>query len=96
MARSVAPTAAQRRALAELKAGPKGREAHLGAILVPRPVSLDEWEEIARPQQAALMQASADDHERAEAAPADVVQFGQLGSTAVQAKEMPTWIKSRG
>lgn len=93
MARSVAPTAAQRRALAELKAGPsKGREAHLGAILMPKPISLDDWEALAIPAQAALMQASAEDHERAEAAPAPTPPGGSLLSTTTHAKT--TWTRS--
>ena len=94
MARSVTIPASMRRALADLKAGPKGREAHLGAILVPRPVSLDEWESYARPQQAALMQASTDDHVAARLGPAEGVSDGPLLPTAVRAKEAPTWIRS--
>jgi hypothetical protein len=94
VARSVAIPASMRRALADLKAGPKGREAHLGAILVPRPVSLDEWESHARPQQAALMQASTDGHVAARLGPAEAVSDGSLLSTAVRAKEAPKWIRS--
>lgn len=61
MARSVAPTAAQRRALAEIKSGPKNREATLGAILMPLPISLDEWQALAVPMQIRLMADTRDD-----------------------------------
>ncbi len=94
MARSVTIPASMRRALAELKAGPKQREAGLGAILCPKPISLDEWESYARPQQAALMQASTDDHVSARLGPAEATPDGPLLSTAVRAKEAPTWIRS--
>lgn len=92
MARSVAIPASMRRALAEIKAGPKGREAHLGAILMPRPVSLDDWERIAQPQQEALMQASADDHAQADTAPAQGTPDGPLLSTTTQART--AWIRN--
>ncbi len=92
MARSVAIPASMRRALAEIKAGPKGREAHLGAILCPKPVSLDEWEAVARPQQIALMQASAEDHAQAETAPAQTLPSGSLLSTTTHAKT--PWTRS--
>lgn len=92
--RSVVPTAAMRRALAELKAGPKGREAHLGAILCPIASSLDEWEAIAAPMQAALMRVSADDHTQAETMPVQGMPTEPLLSTVTHAKEMPTWIRS--
>lgn len=81
-----------RRALAEIKVGPKGREAHLGAILMPKPISLRDWEAVAAPMQAALMQASAEDHERAEAAPAPTLPSGSLLSTTTHAKT--TWTRS--
>jgi hypothetical protein len=93
MARSVAIPASMRRALAELKAGPvKGKEAHLGAILMPAPLSLDEWESYAVPMQAALMQASSDDHAQAETAPAQAATDGSLLSTTTQART--AWIRS--
>lgn len=62
MPRSVAPSSAQLRALAELKA-PKGREPHLGAILCPGPMSIDAWERLAVPMQAKLMAAGKADAE---------------------------------
>ena len=81
-----------RRALAELKAGPRNRGAGLGAILMPRPVSLDDWEALAIKQQSELMQASAEDHERAEAAPSPTLPSGSLLSTTTLAKT--PWTRS--
>lgn len=92
MARSVAIPASMRRALAEIKAGPKGREAHLGAILMPRPISLDDWEALAIPAQAALMQASAEDHAQANTAPVQTLPSGSLLSTTTHAKT--SWTRS--
>ncbi len=92
MARSVTIPASMRRALAELKSGPKNREATLGAILMPRAIGLDEWEALARPQQAALMQASADDHAQADTASAQETPSGPLLSTTTHART--AWIRS--
>lgn len=61
MARSVAIPASMRRALAEIKAGPKNRESTLGAILMPLPISLDEWQALAVPMQIRLMADTRDD-----------------------------------
>lgn len=92
MARSVTIPAAMRRALAELKTGPRHREASLGAILCPKPISLDAWEAIAAPMQATLMQVSAEDHERAEAAPVQAMPSGSRLSTTTHAKT--PWTRS--
>ncbi len=92
MARSVAIPASMRRALAEIKAGPKGREAHLGAILMPKPISLDDWEALAIPAQAALMQASAGDHAQANTATVQTLPGGSLLSTTTHAKT--PWTRS--
>jgi len=84
-----------RRALAEIKAGPKNRESTLGAILCPKPVSLDEWQSYAIASQAKLMADTRDDPtESRPADPAPVPQSDPLLSTAVHAKESPTWIRS--
>jgi hypothetical protein len=50
-----------RRALAEIKAGPKNRESSLGAILCPKPVSMSDWEALAVPMQIKLMANTRDD-----------------------------------
>lgn len=93
MTRSVTIPTSMRRALAELKAGPRNREASLGAILCPI-ATLEEWEAVAAPMQAALMRVSADDHAQAETVPTQGLPTEPLLSPVTHAKEMPTWIRS--
>lgn len=62
MARSVAPSSAQCRALAALHQ-PRMRDPHLGAILCPSPLTVDAWEELAVPQQQRLMLAAGEDRD---------------------------------
>lgn len=71
MARSAVPTAALRRALADLKTGPKHRGPRRGVMLAPRPVTVEAWESVAAPMQAALLAACADDRDERQPAPAD-------------------------
>jgi len=82
-----------RRALAEIKSGPKNREMSLGAILVPVASRLGAWEEVAIRQQAEPMRVSAEDHAQAETASVQAVPSGPLLSTATHAKEPPTWTR---
>jgi hypothetical protein len=85
MARAAAPTAAQIRALRELR-HPRGGDARKGVMLCPAPATLDEWETVAVKMQAELMQASSAD--RSEDAPKAEASDGGLADVTASYKNL--------